>query len=605
MEPSGMGIWAGALRRRGGGVEPEVEDGLRAAISRYPGDVPRVWRREATTIVAMDVGILGVAGATAEGACGPLTVLAGDPLVRNEGARDVARDVRWLHDRWAAGAFHATSQARGTFCAAHVAADGRSVSLVGDRLALRPIYYAVTSDYVFFATALRILEALPHVVRTLDVRAVMEARTLGHLLGDRTPYEEIRALDCGEVVHVNRRAVEKTIYWRLDTIPLSTKRAPSLIDDLVDVLRAAVSRRVGADRGAAAFLSGGLDSRTIVALLRERGASVYSFNFALAGTQDQIYGRRFAQAAGVAHVEHPRPAGPERWSFFMSNAWRASADYAAGVVEHPDVVWSGDGGSVVLGHLEITQGMVEAARAGRRDEAVQLYLDGWRAAIPTRVLRPAAARALENALLEDILDEVERYSCEDPGRVMWVWRMQNDQHRHMLSHFEDLDLHRLEFHLPLYDGDLIDLVGSMPIDLCLRHRLYAALIPQLPSTMRAAPWQAYPDSVARPVPEPTDLMYQWGDERERIELAGRRWQVVGQSLRMLTSRSFPSQVVSRGALALATAIHALGARNLDYLLDAALAINRYWRNCEGRVTLTRGASSSAPARSHAPLGLVR
>ncbi|MGH9371672.1 MAG: asparagine synthase-related protein, partial [Vicinamibacterales bacterium] len=470
----------------------------------------------------------------------------------------------------------------GVFCAVHVSGDGDTVSLIGDRLGLRPIYYASAGQYVFFATALRILEALPALSKTLDVRGAIEVSTLGYPLSDRTPYQGIRTLLSGERIQFRDASVTRGRYWRLDTIARNTKPAGALVRDLADTLRAAIDVRLSRDRGASAFLSGGLDSRTIVALLRDRGVDVATFNFALAHTQDQAFGRAFADAVGALHTERPRPAGPELWSQMMGDAWRASPHSRSGLVERSGLVWSGDGGSVTLGHISVTPRMVELLRAGRRRAAVEEHVAAFHFAVPRRVLQRGVLRDLGDVAVDGLLDEMADFACEDEGRALWVWRMISNQRRHLVRHFEDLDLHRLEFHLPFYDGHLIDLVGSIPIDLCLEHRLYAALLPYLPASMTAAPWQAYPGALPCPVPVPEGLLYQWSEKRAATEGAALRRQMVRDARRLLFSPGFPTPVLRRSRLAAAAAIHASGLRDLGYVLNMASSVSRFWSRCEGR-----------------------
>lgn len=581
-----MGIFAGVYAcRRSEPIPRSVEQGLERAVSRHREDRPSTIRLPRVSIVTVPAGIGGTAGAAPGGAPTGLTVLAGEPHVTALSDAAHAVQVQWLHDRWSRGEFAAALDAAGVFCAAHVSPDGDTLSLIGDRLGVRPMYYAVAGNYVFFSTALRILEALSSLPKTLDVRGALEASAIGFPLNDRTPYAGIRVRRSGEIIQFRDSTVTQSRYWRLDALPQSRTPVGRLVSDVNNALRAAVAVRLRTDRATVAFLSGGLDSRTIVALLRERGVEVVTFNFALPHTQDQVFGRAFADAVGTVHTEWPRPAGPELWSRMMADAWQASPQRAAGLVERPHSIWSGDGGSVTFGHVSITPRMVALLRAGSRRDAVEDYVASFRAALPRHVLRQRVATAVGNVVVDGMLEEMADFACEDEGRVLWVWRMISDQRRHLMRHFEDLDLHRLEFQLPFYDGTVIDLVGSLPMDLCLQHGLYAALLKHLPATMTQTPWQTYPGALPCPVPVPDGLLYQWSEERARLEGTAQRRQMVRDTLRLLVSTRFPTPVLRRSRVAAATAIHASGRRELGYVLDLALCVSRYWSCCERRFVI--------------------
>src|SRR5688500_20333163 len=110
-----------------------------------------------------------------------------------------------------------------------------------------------------------------------------------------------------------------------------------------------MDRRLANDRRSVAFLSGGLDSRCMVAELVARGVELHTFNFANDGTKDQVLGDTFAGIAGTRHTRIPRPADPARWSMTMGSVWGASPLRSALPVERPGPVSSGDGGRVGRG----------------------------------------------------------------------------------------------------------------------------------------------------------------------------------------------------------------------------------------------------------------
>lgn len=583
-----MGIWAAVYRRASPQpVSADVEEALRRVLSRDDRDTPLVWRRGRASLFAVDVGVLGVADDSTPDANGPLTLCAGDPLVRDDGAPGSGADVRRLHAAWLTGDYGATRGARGVFCAVQSPADGARLTIVGDRLGVRPVYYTSQGDYVFAATALRILEALPILRKTLDVRGVLEANAFGHELGDRTPYDGIRVLGSGAVVHIEHDRIRLDRYYRLDAVAPSARPPAAHAPDVTATFRAAVRRRLGAERSAVAYLSGGLDSRAVVAELRELDVRVYAFNFAPPRTQDQVFGRQFADAVGVVHSEAPRPPGSEiQWSMLMARAWRASPHRSEAALARSDMVWSGDGGSVTLGHVGITPRIVELARARRRPDAAQAYIDDFRAAVPRRVLRPKVWRALRDACLDGMLEDLSGIACADPGRDVWAWKMMSDQRRHLKRHYEDLDLHRLEFHLPFYDGDFIDRIASVPVDECTNHRLYASMIPLLPQSMLTAPWQTYPGAVPCPVPVTQQLDYQWAGETEGRASAVRERMVLGKkSAALVFSRRFPSGILDRSVVASATVLHMLGIRDTAYALELAVAVDRHAIHSEGRFAI--------------------
>jgi asparagine synthase (glutamine-hydrolysing) len=142
--------------------------------------------------------------------------------------------------------------------------------LARDRLGVKPLYYATLADgRLLFASELKAILACPDVPRRIDPRAVEEYFTFGYVPDPRTIYLDVHKLEPGcwlDVRHGNT-APRPHRFW---DVPLD--RAPDgRPDDLVAQLKAAVQKRLVAEVPLGAFLSGGIDSSAVVAMMREIG----------------------------------------------------------------------------------------------------------------------------------------------------------------------------------------------------------------------------------------------------------------------------------------------------------------------------------------------
>jgi asparagine synthetase B (glutamine-hydrolysing) len=113
----------------------------------------------------------------------------------------------------------------------------------------------------------------------------------------------------------------------------------------------AVRLRLGGDQATQAFLSGGLDSRSVATAVAATGATLYTYNFSWPGSYDQVLGLAYARAIGAIHRESPLPThlGAEAWPGLMARPWSAGryCKRRAGVAG----CLVGDGGSVGLGRV--------------------------------------------------------------------------------------------------------------------------------------------------------------------------------------------------------------------------------------------------------------
>lgn len=586
-----MSLFAGIFSLSPERPLPEAAcDSLARVVSRDPRDEPAVYRDGRCCFVKLDVGAYQEPAWRVDES-GAVSMLAGEPLLDaggGAGRPSRARDLDALHESWLRDDWSMPRRARGMFCAAHYNPETGELSLVADKLCLRPLYYWVGDGYVVFATALRVLESLDVVRKEMDLRAVTEVVSLGFPLGTRTPYVNISLLRAGEAAHFSARGATFERYWSWEEIEPSARPAEELAREAYERFTAAVVRRLGGDQTTFAFLSGGLDSRSVVSALWARGLRVHTFNFSPAGSQDQIFGAEFARALGTVHAESPRrdEGGPD-WMQMLADAWGASPARREWPAERPALAWSGDGGSVGLGHVYVTREIVELMRAGRADEAVESYVRREGVNVPEsffkKFLREEVAAELSGAVARGMREELDNVRCADPGRAFHLFLMLNDQRRHLSRHLENIDRHRLELLLPFYDADFLSLVLSVPVELCLGHKFYMKFLACFPPVVTSVPWQTYPGHEPCPLPAPQGLSYQWGDGARPA--AEKKRGALERAERLLVAPDFPAELFKKGRLRLATLVHRTGARDYAYVFEAAQTYYKCWTLCGGRFSL--------------------
>src|SRR5690348_9251633 len=204
-----MSILAGVVRRDPHAViDDPLCEALRRGISRNAADERIEFREDGAFFVKVDVGAYD-RPAHRRAASGSFSVLAGEPLPLGEGIDDERRDVQLalLHDRLDDGRVDVLRRTSGTFCAAYYDPRRKLAYLIADRLALRPLYYAIDGGLVYFASAMRILESIPTLQKTMDVVSVVEMTGFGYPFGGGTPYAGITMLQACEIVTIGADAI--------------------------------------------------------------------------------------------------------------------------------------------------------------------------------------------------------------------------------------------------------------------------------------------------------------------------------------------------------------------------------------------------------------
>ena len=146
----------------------------------------------------------------------------------------------------------------------------RRLFLARDRLGVKPLYYCETSRGFLFASEMKALLASDDVSRELDPDAVREHLTFLWTAAPRTVLRAVRKLEPGHALEVRDGRIARA--WRHYRLPYDGARlrasADALAADLRRLLGQAVERQLVSDVQVGAFLSGGLDSSSVVAAMR-------------------------------------------------------------------------------------------------------------------------------------------------------------------------------------------------------------------------------------------------------------------------------------------------------------------------------------------------
>ncbi len=583
-----MTLFAGIFSRRDD--EPltdSVCERLHSVISRDANDTRQTFRDSRCYFVKVDTGAFGEPGFHVD-SDNAVSMITGEPLLNYSEASSLEGrlvDLHALHNGWKRGDSSLLEVARGTFSGAHYNPAAERLFICSDKLGVRPIYYFINDRFFIFASALRVLESLDEVELVMDVRALAEMTGPGYPLADRTPYAGVSMLRAAELVKFERNAIEASQYFRWDDIEQDSGSEADQLGDAYRIFTRSVQIRNRSDKTTVAYLSGGLDSRCAVAALRAMKVDVHTFNFALPGTQDYVLGNEFAEKAGTLHTATPKEQGdltPDYSELLSKSELRHKP-----LPERPKVAWSGEGGSVALGHVHLNSEVVELLRAGRTDEAIETFLKIEGANVTRRLLQPEVDSVVGDALQKGIREEFDRFHSADPARSFYLFLLLNDQRRKLTEHFENLDLHRLEFQLPFFDAEFLALIVSLPIDSCLRHGFYTKWLSCFSPVVTQVPWQTYPGHEPCPVPVEADVAYQWDAGYQKEQQAVLRRGLLNEAAQILKSPDFPDRLLKKSVLRIASMVYRTGFRDYSYVIQSASKFNKYARMCKGKFSLEK------------------
>ena len=331
-------------------------------------------------------------------------------------------------DEW--GLAGALERFNGMYAFALWDAAERSLHLVRDRMGEKPLYYGVVGGSLLFGSELRALRAHPAAgsALTVDRDALSSYLRLNYVAAPHSIYQQVRKLPAGTMVSIRADGgsvlPEPRSYWPLGEVVTRARSGGSgtptekeAIDRLDALLRDAVRLRMHADVPLGAFLSGGIDSSTVVALMQAQSdlpVRTFTVGFDDPRLDESSHARAVARHLGTDHTEirlSPDAAldlVPRLHDVYdepFADPSQLPTMAIAGVARrHVTVCLSGDGGDEVFGgYNRYTQG--ERAWGALRKVPAPVRAAAARAVLATppallnRFVAPAKAQKLA-ALLQ-------------------------------------------------------------------------------------------------------------------------------------------------------------------------------------------------------------
>jgi asparagine synthase (glutamine-hydrolysing) len=153
------------------------------------------------------------------------------------------------------------------------------VFLARDRLGIKPFYYAHNNKAFVFASEIKPLLLSKLVEVGVDQACIDHFITLGYVPGNKTMFKGIEKLKPGHYAKLKNGKISIKRYWSLGNVPSFSGNFEEACEMLVDLLRDSISLRLISDVPVGVFLSGGLDSASVVATICEKiGRSINTFS---------------------------------------------------------------------------------------------------------------------------------------------------------------------------------------------------------------------------------------------------------------------------------------------------------------------------------------
>jgi len=328
---------------------------------------------------------------------------------------------------------------RGMFAIAIWDSPRQRLFLARDRLGQKPLVYTLTSSSFIFGSEIKAILADPQIKREVDLEALHHYLTYGYVPAPLTIFKGIKKLPPAHTLVWEKGQVKIERYWSLSYIPKLQLKEEEYVPRLLELLKESVKLRLISDVPLGAFLSGGVDSSAVVAMMAElsdRPVKTFSIGFEEASFNELKFARIVSRRFGTEH--HEFVVKPDALEILPKLIWHYNEPYADSSAiptyyvsqitrQHVTVALNGDGGDEAFAGYE----RYLANKIARSYEKIPAF-------IREGVILPLINRLPEDTTRKSLTRRIKRFTAairETPERryVRWVSIFNNLQKKELYS----------------------------------------------------------------------------------------------------------------------------------------------------------------------------
>ncbi len=203
----------------------------------------------------------------------------------------------------------------------------QTLFLVRDRYGQKPLYYWHSPTGIVFASELKSLIRYPGLKKEIDIHSLSRYLSYEYVPAPHSIFKDVKKLLPGKYLRWKDREIQITPFWHIHfngrTGTVQSLSIPEIEHQLVDLLKQSIKRRLISDVPLGVFLSGGVDSSCIVALMSELVPSdqikTFSIGFEEESFNESDYARTVSQLFGTDH--HEQILTPKRMIEMLPEVW--------------------------------------------------------------------------------------------------------------------------------------------------------------------------------------------------------------------------------------------------------------------------------------------
>ncbi len=245
---------------------------------------------------------------------------------------------------------------RGMFAFALWDKNKKQMVIARDRVGKKPLYYFMDDNRLVFASEIKAILEHPNITKKIDLTALSDYMSLLYVPSPKSIFKSIKKLPAAHYAIIKQDSFVVDSYWDISFEPHPFKNEEDMMEGLIETLEEATKIRMISEVPLGAFLSGGVDSSAIVALMAKSSVDpviTNSISFSVAQYNESQYARKVASLFNTDH--HEMEVTPDAISIIEKLSWHYDEPFADSSAvptyyvskmarENVTVSLSGDGG---------------------------------------------------------------------------------------------------------------------------------------------------------------------------------------------------------------------------------------------------------------------
>jgi asparagine synthase (glutamine-hydrolysing) len=433
-------------------------------------------------------------------------VMAGEVYEREKFTRSDAElsDEEYLLEWYNREGAAFISNIEGMFVAAIVDLNINKLMIFTDRFGQYPLFFSTRAGRLIFAPEMKGILCDEYFPKNIDYTALAQYVRFQQVLGVRTFFEDIQVLPPASVLTFDIASSSFSIiqYWSFNDIQFNPQISiEEAIEESARLMVRSIKKRTKGDFQPGVYLSGGLDSRTILGLIDQR--PVATVTYGRPDCRDVIYAKRLADKAGSQHHWIDFPNGDwvaDHFDFHLDltegyHSWIHSHGISTLPVarEVMDVNLTGLGGGTVMGKHFIEPRLTNAVDNLALTSHF-FYKYNQKYTWPSisegeeHLLYPEPLKSkIQGLAYESFCKELEPYLDYRRDVKTAYFHFRNHEWR-FIANFVTFTRSHVEVRIPYYDYELFDFMHSLPVEYRENQRMFRPVMQKLLPELTTIPY---------------------------------------------------------------------------------------------------------------------